>query len=305
MSDHSGAALTAALTAGPFHEALGLAIRTRGLSLERLRAHLAARGITLSTATLSYWQTGRRQPERHDSIEALIALEGVLQVPAGSLIALLPPPRPRGRPPADQAPGAPVLDLWPLDELPRLATYLRMPEYQTLRYVAVDDHVEFGGDGVERALTTRQVMRATAPTRHYFDISWVEHPDPESPETSVRGAALVDRRWDPESGYLVCKLEFDHELDPGETVIVDQTTRFHSHGRALEHTRAFWAPVSTFIAQVTFDGALLPRRCFSVRAPNHADPLEDLRELTLNSDNQIHTVFTNALVGICGMRWEW
>ncbi|MBC6447980.1 helix-turn-helix domain-containing protein [Actinokineospora xionganensis] len=300
--DHNTGAV---LPAGPFHEALGQAIRARGLTLERLRAHLATRGITLSTATLSYWQTGRRQPERQDSIEALIALEGVLRVPAGSLITLLPPPRPRGRPPADQSPGAPLLDLWPLDELPRLATYLRMPEYQTLRYVAVDDRVELDADGIERVLGTRQVMRATAPTLHFFDISWVEHPDAQAPDTTFRGASKVDHRWHPESGYLVAKLEFDHELAPDETVIVDRHRRYHSHGAASEHTRAFWAPVSTFIAQATFDPARRPRRCFAVRAPNHAEPLEDIRELTLNTSGEIHAVFTNATVGVWGLRWDW
>jgi len=56
------------LRVGPFDAALRAAIRARGLSLDRLREHLRARGVTVTTATLSYWQSGRSRPERRDSV---------------------------------------------------------------------------------------------------------------------------------------------------------------------------------------------------------------------------------------------
>ena len=76
-----------------FADALRAAIVERGLSLDRLRYHLRARGHELSIATLSYWQSGRSRPERASSLTALGALEDILLVPEGSLLRLLPPTR--------------------------------------------------------------------------------------------------------------------------------------------------------------------------------------------------------------------
>ena len=83
------------LETGPFAEALRLAIRARGLGLDRIRYRLRAKGSSISLATLSHWQSGRCRPERTESLLVLKNLEEVLGVPAGSLARLL--GRPRGR----------------------------------------------------------------------------------------------------------------------------------------------------------------------------------------------------------------
>lgn len=75
-----------------FHEVLRAAVITRGLSLERIAAHLRARGHTVSIATLSYWQSGRSLPSRATSLRALGALETVLGIPRGALARLAPLP---------------------------------------------------------------------------------------------------------------------------------------------------------------------------------------------------------------------
>src|SRR5882757_3401659 len=64
-----------------------------------LRAAIRARGqgISVSLATLSYWQSGRSRPERRDSLAAVELLESVLELPEGRLSASLGPPRRRGR----------------------------------------------------------------------------------------------------------------------------------------------------------------------------------------------------------------
>ena len=77
--------LAEALRAGPFHTALRVAIQTSGLGLDRIRHRLAMRGITVSTTSLSYWQSGRSRPERAESLAAVTALEDLLELPAGSL----------------------------------------------------------------------------------------------------------------------------------------------------------------------------------------------------------------------------
>jgi hypothetical protein len=77
------------LTTGPFAPALRAAIRARGLGLERIRYRLRGRGVSVSLATLSHWQSGRCRPERRESLRVLSHLEVVLEVPPGSLTQLL------------------------------------------------------------------------------------------------------------------------------------------------------------------------------------------------------------------------
>ncbi len=94
-----------------FAEALREAIEARGLSLDRVRAHLVSYGHDVSIATLSYWQTGRSLPVRKASVQALGALEVVLRVPRGSLAAKLPTQRIRRREPPPQLHREPALRL--------------------------------------------------------------------------------------------------------------------------------------------------------------------------------------------------
>ena len=80
-----------------FAEALRAAIQASGLSLNRIEHRLRERGQAVSSATLSYWQSGLRQPSRHDSLLVVRALEEVLRLPEGSLAALLRPVATRRR----------------------------------------------------------------------------------------------------------------------------------------------------------------------------------------------------------------
>lgn len=93
----TAAELAVALRTGPFEHALRLAIRSRGLTLDRLRARLLERGVRTSLASLSNWQRGRCRPERVPSLRAVRELEDILGLPGDSLVALLGPRRPRGR----------------------------------------------------------------------------------------------------------------------------------------------------------------------------------------------------------------
>ncbi|TDC68141.1 XRE family transcriptional regulator, partial [Actinomadura sp. GC306] len=69
-----------------FAGALRQAIQASGLTLERIRHRLCRRGLTVSVATLSYWQRGRSRPRSRDVV---VALEEILQVPPGTLTELL------------------------------------------------------------------------------------------------------------------------------------------------------------------------------------------------------------------------
>lgn len=72
-----------------FPAALRAALRARGLTLTQVADELAARGLTVSLATLSYWSTGRSLPRRRTSQQVVTELEDVLGVPAGTLVSAL------------------------------------------------------------------------------------------------------------------------------------------------------------------------------------------------------------------------
>ncbi|UUZ58482.1 hypothetical protein [Nocardioides sp. B-3] len=75
---------------GSFADELRRAIDRRGLGLERIRDHLDQRGVSVSVATLSYWQSGRSLPGRKASIAAIPHLEEVLALDRGSLASYAP-----------------------------------------------------------------------------------------------------------------------------------------------------------------------------------------------------------------------
>lgn len=80
-----------------FDETLRRAIARSGLSLNRLRAMLSERGLHVSVASLSHWQSGRSLPEKPSSLEAVDELEIILGLTPGRLRQELRGPRPRGR----------------------------------------------------------------------------------------------------------------------------------------------------------------------------------------------------------------
>src|SRR2546430_15749573 len=84
--------------AGRFSDALRAAIQASGLILNRIQYRLRERGLAVSSATLSYWQSGRRRPTRHKSLLVVPKLEELLRTPVGSLGGLINPPGARRRP---------------------------------------------------------------------------------------------------------------------------------------------------------------------------------------------------------------
>lgn len=68
-----------------FPARLSRAIEERGLSLDRVSARLAERGVDCSSSTLSLWRRGHTRPRRLESLQAVQALEQILRTPPGHL----------------------------------------------------------------------------------------------------------------------------------------------------------------------------------------------------------------------------
>ena len=69
-----------------FAAVLSEAIASANLSLTDIVNQLEQQGLTLSTASLSYWKTGKSLPTRKNSLPVLNAIETMCSLPSGTLV---------------------------------------------------------------------------------------------------------------------------------------------------------------------------------------------------------------------------
>lgn len=295
------------LRTGPFADALRAAIRVRGLGLERIRQRLRAHGVPVSLATLSYWQSGRSRPERRDSLAALAQLENVLEVPPGSLAALVGVPRPRGRW-LNQAHHAPeIAAFWP--EPGHVVEAVRDVDTRwddRLTRISQHDIVTVGPDRGEREFVCRQVLRAEADgADRWVVILHIDEHDRALPQVRplrhCRLGRVVNR---PEDGLVVAELLFDRTLTRGETVITEHALVNRAPcPLATNYERKFRLPVREFVLEICFDPAAVPSRC--VRYARLEGEQERVRAVTVGQDHSVHGVALNFGPGCYGFRWDW
>ncbi|WP_131739984.1 helix-turn-helix domain-containing protein [Actinomadura roseirufa] len=155
-----------------FAGALRQAIQASGLTLERIRHRLGQRGLTVSVATLSYWQRGRSRPR---SRVVVAALEEILQVATGTLTDLLDDPAPSapsvrggaGRAGLATGPAGPgdrgraASDLWPdPDQYAYLVAQLDRSGDHRLERLSIHDVYRLDETRRSWTLSVRTVLRA-------------------------------------------------------------------------------------------------------------------------------------------------
>ncbi|GAA2595217.1 helix-turn-helix transcriptional regulator [Actinomadura fulvescens] len=293
--------------AGSFDEALRAAIQARGLSLERLHARLAERGIRVSLASLSNWQRGRCRPERSNSLHAVRALEEILGVPPDSLVARLGPPRPRGRW-VRHVPGAlPYRDICEVHgSVDRLLDQIQNPGAGQLEWLSCHEWFMAGPGREERTVHTRLVLRARADgvDRH---VALHHNEDGMLPDVRRATFCRVGRmRTDPAAGVTAMELLFERPLERGETYVVEYEFGYGVGGPyATHYDRWFRYPAHEYLLQVQFDPLALPTRCYRYWQPNISTPPTDVKELRLTSWHTVHLAKLNVKPGVHGIRWEW
>ncbi|NNM45865.1 hypothetical protein [Knoellia koreensis] len=202
-----------------FSQALSWALERRGWSLAGLRDRLAARGTPVSVATLSYWRSGRSQPERATSLDALAEVEDLLALRHGELSDRLGPSR--RVPPSRIPPFAGRVDVQPLLEAALADVGCPLP--QPLTEESVQHLLELDAEGIPRTLAFRQVIRAMADNVAAMPTMVVAQ-EPAGDDATfhvVAGGHLgreVHRR---EDGIFVAEVVFDRPLERGETTIVE------------------------------------------------------------------------------------
>ena len=286
------------LREGPFDAALRAAIRARGLSLDRLREHLQARGVSVTTATLSYWQSGRSRPERRDSVRGLRQLEAVIEVPAGSLVALLGPPRARPR----RVGVAEMGRFWPDGgRIDAAVSDVDTRWDERLTRIGQHDVVTVGPGRDELAIHSRQVLRAEAdgPDRWVVILHLDEHDRPLPELRSLRGCRLGRSVHQPEDGLLVVELLFARPLARGETVLTEHTLVNRAPcPLATNYERKFRLPVREYVLEIRFSPDAVPEVCRRFAEPGEsADVVPEA--------GAVHGVALNFGPGRYGFSWDW
>lgn len=293
------------LSTGPFDEALNAAISVRGLGIERLCARLRDQGAPVSTATLSYWRSGRSRPGRHASLAALSQLERILDVPAGALSALVGPARRRGR--GHGSPGPAIAAWWPRpNQVAALTSTDSFDWDERLARISQHDRIVIGADHGEHVTVSRQVLRAETdgPDRWVAIVHTDEHDRAVPFIRPVRHCRLGRVVTRPAQGLVAAELLFDRRLRRGDTVITEHAiVNAAPYPLATNYERKFRLPVREYVLEICFDPAALPRSCQRFEQTDSGTELT--RSVPLGETASVHAVALNFGPGRYGFRWDW
>jgi hypothetical protein len=281
-----------------FSERLAAAIADRGVSLVWLRDRLADRGDPVSLSTLSYWRSGRRNPDGVASLAAITAIEDLLGLASGELAGSIAPPARRISVPeatfpfddgglrAAAAETCAALRTKPTDDLRELSTHLV---------------VEVDAGGHIRQRRTRSVLQATAGV--VTELIWIEvAPAPTDVVpllTAVIGGRPVRSLRHASgrvTGYLV---EMERPLPGGTTAMVEFVVEYPpDYPPASEATHAVARRTRESVIWVRFDPDRVPDWC-----EEFTDDGKVPRPIELGSGSTAHVVRHGFGPGSFGIRW--
>ncbi|MFF9100043.1 hypothetical protein ACF1AU_05545 [Streptomyces rubrogriseus] len=288
-----------------FATAFKEALRQRGLPLDHVRDHLQAHGISLSLTTLSYWRSGRSQPERLQSLRAVDLLEPFLGLPGGALRSLL-RRRPRGGvPPHDPASVRGVYgensDVEKVlgDAFPHLnADLRRLVVHET---VDVNEHRL-----IDEIRVTVAVRAVHDDARRLTVVHTLDSWQTGAVDLTVPHGPPPDIRFRPELNCVIADFPFARPLARNETAIVEYTLRSASTaGISHQHERRITTPLQTYLLQVRFHPLAVPSKCWHYYRrqlgikplSRHFAPLDDSRTT--------HLLPTKCPPGAYGIEWQW
>lgn len=280
-----------------FADALRQAIARRGLALNRIRSHLADRGLHVGVATLSTWQSGRRVP-REDSRAIVTALEELLEVPPGWLTVRIPPPRTETQPYS-------VVDY--AEALSRMLDRLRRDAHGRLRNVTVVEEVRVDA---QRSAYTRRVCQSVVAVQPVDRLIIAHQGEPGCDADQLGLRAVSGCRTgrvarSPEAGALLGELLLDRVLAVGETAVVRYEIDDRNNLPSTDYQRfSEWGGMH-YVLEVQFDRAALPVRVHELRRRHTAGPNLVQRDLMLTPDARVHVIEPSAPPGTVGIAWEW
>lgn len=302
--------LSELLRTGPFEAALRAAIRTSRLSLDRIQHHLRARGTPVSITALSYWQSGRRRPERPDSLLAVRQLEQVLGIPQGALFALVGPPRPRGRNSQPTTRRSALTALWTEQEnATELLTKIDTSHDHKLMRLSHHDVVHVDKHGEQRRVHTKKVVRAEADGVDRWILMFDGSSDNETPAVirPLRSCRLGQVLTDHARDLVVAELLFDRTLSRGETLLLEYEVLDPPAGASQpphSFCRVFRMPIRQYVLEMRFAPENPPYECESYVSESVSDPMQRPTPLSVDEYGHTHVVTLDFNMGVFGARWQ-
>ncbi|WP_433260285.1 helix-turn-helix domain-containing protein [Actinosynnema sp. CS-041913] len=276
--------LAQALRYGPFARALAAAIRRRGLSLSRLRAHLRSHDITIAQSTLSYWQRGLRHPAVPRALDVVRALERVLQLPEDSLVVLIGPHQ-RTLDLDRRVPSIPELSQSWARTGALLAEFDGVsgsPCNSDLDLVTVFDEVRLTPAREIAEIRSTMAVRARRSGPDGFVVTHQSEPEADIDTSCVRagdGCRVGRVRRQRSSAGMVFELLFDRKLAEGDVHVFGFTLVCTTPVPAPTYYRVIRGRMQAYLIRLHFDPSMLPVRCTRVErareglAPTVSEPL--------------------------------
>ena len=281
-----------------------MAIAERGVSLEYLRGRLQDLGTPLSVATLSYWRSGRSQPEHQTSLEALTTLEELLYLPAGHL-------RSRLRPSKRSGPFRGSKSLASLmggsEAVRRALEQLGYDPDATESLVETSVQVTFDVDdqGRGRSAVSRSVWKAVrdgaAGQPFVFTMDSESSAVPEF--VALKGCSIGKTYTDVEQGVFGVEVLLERPLATGETAITEHQVLVPLDAHPDPFYEIYLTRrLSEAVLWIRFDGDKVPVHCEAYTE----DPRTlDRQVLPLRGTTSAHHVVRNFGPGKLGIRWQW
>ena len=284
-----------------FPEAFAEALARRGVSLAWLHERLVERGHPVSPAALSYWRSGRSQPERSTSRDALVEVEHLLHVPAGGLTSLLGPSRRPGPRPAERT----LRDLFA--EHPGMERALAEIGFEGLYDEVVEQvrHLvmDVEPDGRIARIHVRAVMQARRDGARRTPLVMTMDERGRLPRfVPVAGCAIGRGTVDAESGVYAAELLLDRSLAKGETIPYELTIEL---AQPIEET---WVDhyaarrLTELLVWVRFDPERLPSHVERYVVDGGDERSE---KLELGEGTSAHALARGFGPGVLGIRWGW
>ncbi len=276
----------------------------RERSLTWLRRRLAERGHSVSLATLSYWRRGRREPERAASLDAVEAIEEILDLQRGELKAAIGPSR-RNSPSESERPDtAQDIDMLAGQAVDHGLAELGLALGQVAEG-SIHLTVDVDAAGRERRLTSRALIRATRDGVRRVPIGMIFGvPTPDALRFEALAGAQVGRvHHNADHGVHLAELVLDRELRMNESALVEHRIEL---GDGIPSQREYhhylMSRVHEFTLWVRFARLRPATHC---EAYQLVDGEETTSPVDMHGATSAHLVLRGFGPGTAGLRWAW
>ena len=290
--------------ADSFAAAFAAAVREKDVTLSHLHRRLAELATPVSIATLSYWRSGRSEPERRASLDAVRVLEEVLGLEPGDLSDRLRPARRPGPLPRE----ASVEAIVEADGDAATAA-LAAVGFKTAHDEFVDDRVFFtldlDGEGRARRLRVTMAWRAIVEgARRAALVHTTDGSNEAPPELEpIAGCRLGQVHHDRVHHVSAIELLTDVPIGLGESLVVEYEIRLHGRPR-LDNDIGYYAfrRIRDFFLWVRFDPEFLP---VAVEEFEILEGGEEVGRPAALTGAACHRLVKSFGPGTAGFRWFW